>query len=214
MAEFNNYTGKAQSFDSFSGVELKAYLKITTKYDEYGQTKEYKLVPLGELTQIVATTQYENVPNIYIGFSRPSSISTGTSIVSGTLMYSVLDKGFLKELTDVFKEAGFKRTYLSMENDKDAPKFGYDDIRYINEFPMIDMVILGVKNNDPDKKIQLEIKGMKLSSGHSGIGITQLAVNEQYSFIAKKLYGFRPVEGVGEVKDGEENLQDSYFDIG
>lgn len=210
MSKFNNYQNPSSIFDSFNGSEIQSFLKITTKYDEYGQTVEYKLLKLGNVGSISGVTQYENIPNIYIGFSRPSSIATGGSIVVGNITFQVLDKGFIKELTEIFKEAGFKKTYLSFENYETEegtsgikPSFGYDDIKYINDFPMIDLVLIGVKENDPSKKVQLEIKGMKFSNGSSGIGVTQLAVQEQYQFIAKKIFNFKPVKGAEETEPGE-----------
>lgn len=205
MSNFNNYKDPSAVFDSFNGTEIQAYLKITTKYDEYGQTEKYELLKLGNVSAVSGVTQFENIPNVYIGFSRPSSIATGSSIVVGNIRFEVLDKGFIKELMSIFKKAGFKKTYLSFENTDGKPTFGYDDIKFINDFPMIDLVLLGVKENDPDKKIQLEIKGMKFASGSSGIGVTQLAVSENYQFIAKKIENFRPVIGSDENEEGSTN---------
>lgn len=205
MSNFNNLKDPSAIFDSFNGTELKSYLKITTKYNEYGQTEKFELLELGYVEAISAVTQYENIPNVYIGFSRPSSIATGSSIVVGSITFSILQQGFIKELSDVFKRAGFKKTYLSFENESGTPAFGYDDLKFINDFPMIDLVILGVKENDPDKKVQLEVKGMKFSTGSSGIGVTQLVVKEQYQFIAKKIIPFKPVVGSDENSFGSTN---------
>lgn len=211
MSKFNNFLNPSANFDSFNGTEIQTFLKITTKYNEYGQTAEYKLLKLGIISSISGVTQYENIPNVYIGFSRPSSIATGGSIVVGNITFNVVDKGFLKDLTDIFKEAGFKKTYLSFENNDNKPAFGYDDIKFINDFPMIDIVLLGVKENDPDKKIQLEIKGVKFSNGTSGVGVTQLVVQERYQFIAKKISHFKPVIGASETAVGEENNEEEFI---
>lgn len=205
MSNFNNYKDPSAVFDSFNGTEIQAYLKITTKYNEYGQTEKFELLKLGNVSAISGVTQYENIPNVYIGFSRPSSIATGGSVVVGNITFAVLEQGFIKALTDVFKRAGFKKTYLSFENTDGKPSFGYNDLKFINDFPMIDLVLLGVKENDPDKKVQLEIKGMKFASGSSGIGVTQLAISEQYQFIAKKLHSFKPVKGSNENEEGSSN---------
>ena len=94
---------------------------------------------------------------------------------------------------------------MSFENESGTPAFGYDDLKFINDFPMIDLVILGVKENDPDKKVQLEVKGMKFSTGSSGIGVTQLVVKEQYQFNAKKIILFKPVVGSDENSFGSTN---------
>mgnify|MGYP007010967707 FL=1 len=121
MSNFNNYKDPSAVFDSFNGTEIQAYLKITTKYNEYGQTEKFELLKLGNVSAISGVTQYENIPNVYIGFSRPSSIATGGSVVVGNITFAVLEQGFIKALTDVFKRAGFKKTYLSFENTDGKP---------------------------------------------------------------------------------------------
>ena len=108
MSNFNNLKDPSAIFDSFNGTELKSYLKITTKYNEYGQTEKFELLELGYVEAISAVTQYENIPNVYIGFSRPSSIATGSSIVVGSITFSILQQGFIKELSDVFKPPKYK----------------------------------------------------------------------------------------------------------
>lgn len=209
MSAFENYKNPSEIFDSFSGTELQAFLKVTTEYDEFGQAKKFDLIKIGSISQIAATERYENVPNVYIGFDRPSSISTGSSLVVGSITFEVLNKGFLTELKETFKKHKLKKTSFSYENSN--LHFVKKDRKFINDFPLFDLVLLGVKENDPDKKIQLEIKGIKLSNGTSGIGVTQIIVKEQYQFMAKTLHNFKPVEGakVEEARETNDNVENA-----
>ena len=89
----------------------------------------------------------------------------------------------------------------------------YENIGEINDFPLVDIVIIGVKETDINKKIQKEIQGIRFNSGGSGISVNQLGVREQYSYIAQKMTDFQPVKGVEENEVGkeEEIIEDSIF---
>ena len=202
---FNNYKNPSANFDSFNGTELKVYIKVTTEYDEYMKAKKFELVPMGFLQNISGVEQYSNEPHIAIGFSRPRAIATGDSIVVGSITFAALNKSFLSEVKEVLKKAGIKRIYLDYNEDNEL-KFGYSEITNINELPLVDIVIIGVKENDKNKKIQKEIKGIRFTQGNSGIGINQIVVQEQYSYMAKEMTDFNPVNGVEEDVGGDEDV--------
>lgn len=202
---FNNYKNPSANFDSFNGTELKVYIKVTTEYDEYMKAKKFELVPMGFLQNISGVEQYSNEPHIAIGFSRPRAIATGDSIVVGSITFAALNKSFLSEVKEVLKKAGIKRIYLDYNEDNEL-KFGYSEITNINELPLVDIVIIGVKENDKNKKIQKEIKGIRFTQGNSGIGINQIVVQEQYSYMAKEMTDFNPVNGVEEDVVGDEDV--------
>lgn len=201
---FNNYKNPSANFDSFNGTELKVYIKVTTEYDEYMKSKKFELVPMGFLQNISGVEQYSNEPHIAIGFSRPRAIATGDSIVVGSITFAAINKSFLSEVKEVLKKAGIKRIYLDYNEDNEL-KFGYSEITNINELPLVDIVIIGVKENDKNKKIQKEIKGIRFTQGNSGIGINQIVVQEQYSYMAKEMTDFNPVNGVEEDVVGDED---------
>ena len=201
---FNNYKNPSANFDSFNGTELKVYIKVTTEYDEYMKSKKFELVPMGFLQNISGVEQYSNEPHIAIGFSRPRAIATGDSIVVGSITFTAINKSFLSEVKEVLKKAGIKRIYLDYNEDNEL-KFGYSEITNINELPLVDIVIIGVKENDKNKKIQKEIKGIRFTQGNSGIGINQIVVQEQYSYMAKEMTDFNPVNGVEEDVVGDED---------
>ncbi len=203
---FNNYKNKSANFDSFNGTELKAFLKITTEYDEYMRTKSFELVELGRVSAITGAEQYVNEPHIAIGFSRPVALATGDSIVAGAMSFEVFKEGFVNEVKRVLAKAGLKKLYLEYDKaDQEKPQFGYSEINSINDFPMMDIVLIGVKENNPDKKIQKEIKGIRFTKGNSAIGVTQLVVREQYNYMAKAMTDFQPVNGAEEDVVGDKD---------
>lgn len=206
-SKFNNMFNQSKTFDSFNGTELKCFMKVTTEYDEYGQTKAFKLVEMGHLSAITAVDQFSAEPIPAIGFSKPIGISVGSSIVVGSLTFEALEKGFVGEVKDILKEAGLKKHHLDYDTNSDNLKLGYSEIKEIQDFPLIDIVILGVKENDQNKKIQKEILGIRFNRNGSGIGLNQLGVREQFNFMAQEMSDFSPVKGVKEDVVGYDDLE-------
>ncbi|MGL4449607.1 MAG: hypothetical protein ACRCTZ_00275 [Sarcina sp.] len=208
---FNNMFNPSKTFDSFNGTELKCFMKVTTEYDEFGQVKTFKLVEMGHISAIQAVEQYSAAPVPGIGFSKPIGIQVGDSIVAGSLMFEALEKGFLGEVQDILKEAGLKKHYIDYDEEKDELKLGYADIEEVQDFPLVDIVIIGVKENNKNKKIQKEIMGIRFNRNGSGIGLNQLGVKEQFRFLAQEMSDFKPVKGVTEDLVGSDDVE---FDSG
>lgn len=204
---FNNMFNKSKTFDSFNGTELKCYMKVTTEYDEYGQTSAFKLVEMGHISAIQAVEQYSAGPIPAIGFSKPVGIQVGDSIVVGSLVFEALESGFLGEVQAILKEAGLKKNYIDYDEEKDELKLGYEDIEEVQDFPLVDIVIIGVKENNKNKKIQKEIMGIRFNQNGSGIGLNQLGVKEQFRFMAQEMSDFTPVKGVSEDIVGSDDIE-------
>ncbi|MGL5717044.1 MAG: hypothetical protein ACRCX2_28770 [Paraclostridium sp.] len=201
---FNNYMNPSKVFDSFNGTELKCYMKVPKAYDEYGQLSDFALVEMGNISAISAVDQYSASPVPAIGHSRPIGISIGSSIVTGSMSFEALEHGFVNEVKRILKEAGIRKISLNVSDDQEDLKFGYSEIGEINDFPMVDIVIIGVKENDINKKIQKEIVGIRFNREGSGIGVNQLAVRESYSFLAQSMTDFKPVTGINEDPIGDD----------
>lgn len=199
-ADFNSPQNKNRTFDSFNGTELKCYAKVPTKFDEFGQMSSFELVEMGMISAITGTEQHSVEPIPAIGFSTAVGISVGSSIVAGSLVYETLQHGFINEIKSILKKAGIRNYSLSVTDKSNEIALGYEEISAINEIPSIDIVIIGVKENNVNKKIQKEIMGIKFSKGGSSIGINQLGVREQYKFIAIEMTDFKPVVGATEEK--------------
>lgn len=200
---FNNMFNPSKTFDSFNGTELKCFMKVTTEYDEFGQTKTFKLIEMGHVSAIQAVEQYAADPVPGIGFSKAIGIRVGESIVVGSLIFEAIAGGFLTEVQDVLKEAGIKKHYMDYDDEKDELKLGYGDIEEIQDIPLVDIVIIGVKENNKNKKIQKEILGIRFNRNGSGIGLNQLGVKEQYRFLAQEMGDFVPLKGVTEDEVGQ-----------
>ncbi|MGL5964939.1 MAG: hypothetical protein ACRCZ2_11190 [Fusobacteriaceae bacterium] len=204
---FNNMFNQSKTFDSFNGTELKCYMKVTTEYDEFGQTKKFKLVEMGHISAITSVDQFSAQPIPAIGFGRPIGISVGSSIVVGSLTFEALAAGFTQEVQDLLREAGLKRHHLEYDEEGNEMKLGYSEIKEIQDYPLVDIVIIGVKENNQDKKIQKEILGIRFNKAGSGIGLNQLGVREQYNFMAQEMTDFAPVKGVKEDIAGEDDTE-------
>lgn len=209
--DFKNYKNKSNMFESFNGTELKCFVKVPTGYDEYGRVSSFEIVEFGNLSAISGIEQYTVDPILAIGFSSPTGIATGSSLVTGSMTFEVLNEGFVNQVKKVLADAGIENVYIDFENDEnnnEKPKYGYLAIKDINDFPTLDLVIIGVKENDPNKKIQKQILGIRFNKGESGIGITQIAVREQYTYLAMRMEDFKPVVGATEDEEQEENPEE------
>lgn len=209
--DFANYKNKSKLFDSFNGTELKCFVKVPTGYDEYGRVSSFEIVEFGTLSSLSGIEQYSVEPVPTIGFSKPTGIAIGSSIVTGSMVFEVLNQGFVNEIKEILKKAGIGNISIDFdtEDNNEIPKYGTSDIEEINDFPNLDLILIGVKENDPNKKIQKQILGVRFNQGQSGIGITQISVREQYSFLAQRMEDFKPVEGATE--DDEIEYDDTIF---
>lgn len=212
--EFQNYKNKSKSFDSFNGTEIKIFVKVPTGYDDYGRVSSFELVEFGKVSSISAIENYSTTPLVAIGFSKPIGIATGSSMVSGSMVFETMNQGFVNDIKEVLKKAGVGNIDIDIEMDdtnSETPKYHLSEITEINDFPKVDLVMIGVKQNDPNKKIEKQIIGVRFNTGASAIGITQISVREQYQFIAVRMEDFRPVIGAEEeaeetVSTAEESL--------
>lgn len=208
--DFANYKNKSERFDSFNGTELKCFVKVPTGYDEYGRVSTFEIVEFGTLSAISGIEQYSVEPIPTLGFSKPTGIAIGSSIVTGNMVFEVLNHGFVDDIREVLKLAGITNINIDFDNDDDTPKYGYSEIDDINDFPNLDLIIIGVKENDPNKKIEKQILGVRFNKGNSGIGITQISVREEYTFIAQRMEDFKPV--IGATEDDEINTNEEEYE--
>ena len=202
--DFQNYKNKSKSFDSFNGTEINVFVKVPTGYDDYGRVSSFELARFGTVSSISAIENYSVTPIIAIGFSKPTNVATGSSMVSGNMVFETLNQGFVNDIKDILKKAGVGNIEVDIEMDSennDKPKYHLSEITDINDFPKVDLVLIGVKQNDPNKKIEKQIVGVRFNTGASSIGITQISVREQYQFIAIRMEDFRPVIGADEEND-------------
>lgn len=196
-SNFNNYGSKNATYDSFNGTELKAWFKINTGYDEFGQPESFELVELGTISAFSDTITFDANPIVAIGFTHPVGIATGDKLVMGTMKFEILKEGFVGEINSILKRANIK--HLSISGGSDGTyAVEQNDIDEISEFPLFDLILIGVKENDSEKKIQKEIKGIRFSSGSSAIGLNQIGVSELYKFMAQGRTDWAPVIGATE----------------
>ena len=203
---FHNYKNKSKEFDTFNGTELKFFMKVPTKYNEYNQVIKFELVELGQASSFSYIEQYAIEPVPVIGLSGAGGIARGSRIIRGSLVFEVLKEGFVNEVKSILKKAGIKQVEVNYDaNGKDyTPKYSLTDIESVNDFPNFDIIMLGVKDNNPNKKIQKQIQGLRFSQGQSGIGVNQLSVREQYAFLAKSIEDLNIVTGSTETDIGDE----------
>lgn len=194
MSAFNDYSNKAASFDTFNGTEMKCYVKVTIEYDEFGQSSKFELVQLANISAISGAEQTAVNPIPTIGSDKPIGVATGDSIVAGSITFEVINQSFSTEIKEILKKAGIRKAGIDFD-DNNKVNYNYSEINSINDFPLVDLIIIGVKNNDANKKIEKEIQGVRFNKGQSGISVNQLGVKEQYSFIAISMTDFKPVKG-------------------
>lgn len=208
LKEFRNYKSKEFHFDSFNGTETKCFLKIPTKYDEYGNIAHFELVEFANVSSVSAVKQTSSTPIIAIGDYK--GIALGSFVVTGEITFEVFNQGFINDIKEVLAKNGANDINIKIDVDtqgNETIKYQMEEITQLNDFPAVDLILIAVKENDPNKKIQKQLLGVSFSQGQSGIGITQLAVRESYSFLAKDFDEFKPVIGAEEDDEIPENVK-------
>lgn len=209
---FPSYTSKGTTFDSFNGTELKCWFKITTAYDEFGQSSSFELIEMGTISAFSDTMTFDNDIVLGMGNSHPIGIATGDKLVVGTMKFEILNKGFIGQINQVLKEAGITHTEIITGTDG-TYSIERQDIKEINEFPLIDIVLIGIKENDQNKKIQKEIKGLRFTSGSSAIGLNQLGTGEVYQYMAQTRSDWKPVVGTSSSTDDTNGSSVDFYTL-
>lgn len=204
--KFHNFKNKSKEFDTFNGTEIKLFIKVPTRYDTYGRIDKFELVELGTASAYSWKQTYAAEPVVAIGYKYARGVARGSKLISGSIVFEVLNKGFVGEIKQILKDAGVQYTELGFNqqpNGSYIPNYEFGEINSVNDLPNMDIVILGVKETNQNKKIQHIISGMRFASGSSGVGIDQLSVREQYSWLAKDMSDYEPVTGTEEQTEGQ-----------
>lgn len=204
--KFHNFKNKSKEFDTFNGTEIKLFIKVPTRYDTYGRIDKFELVELGTASAYSWKQTYAAEPVVAIGYKYARGVARGSKLISGSIVFEVLNKGFVGEIRQILKDAGVQYAELGFEqqpNGSYIPNYEFGEINSVNDLPNMDIVILGVKETNQNKKIQHIISGMRFASGSSGVGIDQLSVREQYSWLAKDMSDYEPVTGTEEQTEGQ-----------
>jgi hypothetical protein len=199
--KFHNFKNKSKEFDTFNGTEIKLFIKVPTRYDTYGRIDKFELVELGTASAYSWKQTYAAEPVVAIGYKYARGVARGSKLISGSIVFEVLNKGFVGEIRQILKDAGVQYAELGFNqqpNGSYIPNYEFGEINSVNDLPNMDIVILGVKETNQNKKIQHIISGMRFASGSSGVGIDQLSVREQYSWLAKDMSDYEPVTGTEE----------------
>ena len=194
--KFHNFKNKSKEFDTFNGTEIKLFIKVPTRYDTYGRIDKFELVELRTASAYSWKQTYAAEPVVAIGYK----------LISGSIVFEVLNKGFVGEIRQILKDAGVQYAELGFNqqpNGSYIPNYEFGEINSVNDLPNMDIVILGVKETNQNKKIQHIISGMRFASGSSGVGIDQLSVREQYTWLAKDMSDYEPVTGTEEQDEGQ-----------
>lgn len=204
--KFHNFKNKSKEFDTFNGTEIKLFIKVPTRYDTYGRIDKFELVELGTASAYSWKQTYAAEPVVAIGYKYARCVARGSKLISGSIVFEVLNKGFVGEIRQILKDAGVQYAELGFNqqpNGSYIPNYEFGEINSVNDLPNMDIVILGVKETNQNKKIQHIISGMRFASGSSGVGIDQLSVREQYSWLAKDMSDYEPVTGTEEQTEGQ-----------
>ena len=203
---FHNFKNKSKEFDTFNGTEVKLFIKVPTRYNVYNRVDKFELVELGTASAYSWKQTYASEPVIAIGYKYARGVARGSKLISGSIVFEVLNKGFVGEIRQILKDAGVQYAELGFNqaaNGSYVPKYDFGEINSVNDLPNMDIVVLGVKETNKNKKIQHVISGMRFASGSSGVGVDQLSVREQYSWLAKDMEDYKPVDGTDETPEGQ-----------
>ncbi len=204
----------SQSYNSFSGVDIKAV---------FGNT------PIGELQGISYSITREKAPIYTMGSADPRSFSRGKRGIAGTLVFIVFDRhvilsalggyradGGLKFQSDVDdirpefvdKSSGSFAASLSsingtvtaasrvQEAESTISTVGGDQILagawYADQIPPFDITLAAA--NEYGALTVMRIFGVELLNEGSGVSIDDIVTEQQHTYVARTIIGWTTVE--------------------
>ena len=184
---------------TFSGTEMKPFIKFTLNYKDSSKKPNNKVftLQLGTVNSVSVTISSQQKPRLVLGRENPIGISSGARLIRGSLVFEVFDKSifesikeevalFCKDNSDIV--AG---DFVVFEN---GDSLRLDEASSMFSMPPFDIIITAVKENDSSKKMMKTIKNVILSSSSGAIGVNTLTVQEAYEFIASDIKAFEKVD--------------------
>ena len=184
---------------TFSGTEMKPFLKFTLKYKDGTEMKDDVItLQLGTVNSISVTISSQQKPRLVLGRENPIGISSGARLIRGSLVFEVFDQSIFETIKAKVAER-LNALKIATEDSKSFIVFENGDSVRLDKasgmfsMPPFDIIITAVKENDSSKKMMKTIKNVILSSSSGAIGVNTLTVQEAYEFIASDIAAFEKV---------------------
>jgi hypothetical protein len=187
---------KAFSFTTFSGTEMKAFMRVTLLKgssasaelpEDDDDNRETLTLELGLLSSIAGSITTQTKPKVVLGRNRAIGISTGVRFISGTLSFEVFSESMFRDLQRQILELEKDYEYIVFEN---GQKVAITDLNNFYSMPPFDIVMTAVKETNSKRRMRKVFKNVVLTSNATAIGLNTLTVQEGYDFIASDIIPF------------------------
>ena len=157
-------------YKTFSGTDTIAFLAFPG----------IKPICIGSLTTISYSMFRNKVPVINIGRTNINGITRGSRIYAGTMVFTLINKHWLRELQE---EAGYLSKYPTLK---------------VDELPLFDIMI--VSANEYGNSVSMFIYGIDFTDESQTISIEDLFTENVFKFVARDLSVFDEVSTSGTYK--------------
>jgi len=153
-------TSVSKFYQSFSGTDTIAFLMFPG----------LKPIVIGSLTTISYSMYRNKVPVINIGRTNINGITRGSRIYAGTMVFTLINKHWLRELQD-------SAPYLS----------NYPTLK-VDELPLFDIMI--VSSNEYGSSCSMFIYGIDFTDEAQTLSIEDLFTENVFKFVAREISVF------------------------
>lgn len=147
-------------YKSFSGTDTIAFLMFPG----------LKPIVIGSLTTISYSMYRNKVPVINIGRTNINGITRGSRIYAGTMVFTLINKHWLRELQD---QAPYLQDYPTLK---------------VDELPLFDIMI--VSANEYGSSCSMFIYGVDFTDESQTLSVEDLFTENLFKFVAREISVF------------------------
>ncbi len=190
-----------KTFTSFAGIDITAVFNGN---------------PIGTLQAISYSINREKAAIYTMGRANPRAFSRGKRMIAGSLVFILFDQNpllqhfsgarFLGDMDEDIHNAGSGM----MTGANSGSTSGGEQIdgvlekqkamapNYVDQIPPFDVILSAA--NEYGERASMKVLGIELMNENSGFSIDDIVVEQQYTYVATDIIGWRPENNAEQVK--------------
>lgn len=187
-----------KTFTSFAGIDITAVFNGN---------------PIGTLQAISYSINREKAAIYTMGRANPRAFSRGKRMIAGSLVFILFDQNPLlqhfsgaKFLGDLDEEIHNADSGMMSGSGVDAGE-QVDGVlekqkamtpNYVDQIPPFDVILSAA--NEYGERASMKVLGIELMNENSGFSIDDIVVEQQYTYVATDIVGWKPEDNAEQVK--------------
>jgi len=182
-----------KTYTSFAGIDITAVFNGN---------------PIGTLQAISYSVNREKAAIYTMGRANPRAFSRGKRMIAGSLVFILFDRNPLLQhfdkarfLGDVDENVhGDQSTDNGAANQLDGVLEKQLPMKpnYVDQIPPFDVILSAA--NEYGERASMKIIGIELMNENSGFSIDDIVVEQQFTYVATDIVGWKPEDNAEQVK--------------